>query len=263
MFQELAAKPAAAGDASPAAEMPQNPFASSLPSSVSTQSPAASLQGKVFVDALSLVPHTGSLLSQMRTWWHPIAGSTHLITVVTDAHLVASEDVPPCRATCIGTEVNTGGRALNMNWGIAVAAVPAWVLQTSPEFAGEDILHESAQLFRKNTAVLRWSSLCLTHAAGLAGLEDYKPPANAFMLHGWTLNGFIASNGHASDGHTSTGASEHHSEHSVPLTHSASIPQTGPMAIPQRPLPPLPPSMLSLSGHSPGQYTPLLTSPHT
>ena len=181
----------------------------------------------------------------------PIAGSTHLITVVTDAHLVASENVPPCRATGIGTEVNTGGRALNMNWGTAVAAVPAWVLQT-PTFAGEDILHESAQLFRKSTAVLRWSSLCLIHAAGLAGLEDYKPPANAFMLHGWTLNGFIASNGHASDGHTSTGASEHPSEHSVPLTHSASIPQTGPMAIPQRPLPPLPPSMLSLNGHSPG-----------
>ena len=89
-----------------------------------------------------------------------------------------------------------------------------------------------------------------------AGLEDYKPPANAFMMHGWMLNGVSgsASNGHASEGHVSNGSSEHPSGHSVPLTHSASIPQTGPMAIPQRPLPPLPPSMLSLSGHSPGAY---------
>lgn len=87
-----------------------------------------------------------------------------------------------------------------------------------------------------------------------AGLEDYKPPANAFMLHGWTLNGFSAgtSSGHASDGHLSNGGSPHPSGHSVPLTHSVSIPQTGAMAIPQRPLPPLPPSMLSLNGHSPG-----------
>ncbi|CAL5225940.1 g8736 [Coccomyxa viridis] len=128
---ELAAKPPALGDASPTAQMPQNPFASSLPSSVSTQSPAASLHG----------------------------------------------------------------------------------------------------------------------------LEDYKPPANAFTMHGWMMNGVsgsATSNGHTSEGHVSNGCSECPTGHSVLITHSASIPQTGPMAIPQRPLPPLPPSMLSLNGHSPG-----------
>ena len=46
MIQDLAAQSTAFGDSSPAAQMPPNPFASSLPSSASTQSPAASLPGK-------------------------------------------------------------------------------------------------------------------------------------------------------------------------------------------------------------------------
>ena len=58
---ELAAKPPALGDASPTAQTPQNPFASSLPSSVSTQSPAASFHGTSFTAPGSLP--AGSTLS--------------------------------------------------------------------------------------------------------------------------------------------------------------------------------------------------------
>ncbi len=46
MIQDLAAQSTAFEDSSPAAQMTPNPFASSLPSSASTQSPAASLPGK-------------------------------------------------------------------------------------------------------------------------------------------------------------------------------------------------------------------------
>ncbi|CAK0783898.1 hypothetical protein CVIRNUC_007098 [Coccomyxa viridis] len=111
---ELAAQPSAHGDSSPTPQMPQNPFASSLPSSASTQSPAASLQG----------------------------------------------------------------------------------------------------------------------------LEELKPSLNPFMAHGWTLGPLSGSSSNPSA--------------EQPSAQSASMPVTGPMAIPQRPLPPLPPSMLSLNGLSPG-----------
>ena len=46
MIQDLAAQSTAFGDSELQAKMPPNPFASSLPSSASTQCPAASLPGK-------------------------------------------------------------------------------------------------------------------------------------------------------------------------------------------------------------------------
>ena len=105
MFQELAAKPAAVEDASPTAQMPQNPFASSLPSSVSTQSPAASLQGTILQthsgscqkDSSLVSPHA-HFVARLVTCEDPAMQSdTHRCTV---GHRVAPEQT--FRHSCSG-----------------------------------------------------------------------------------------------------------------------------------------------------------------
>ena len=104
------------------------------------------------------------------------------------------------------------------------------------------------------TAASYLADICHLTAMNCAGSEDFKPPQiNPFMSHGWTL-GKLSSNSNG-NGNASSGDQL--------STHSASMPTTGPMAIPQRPLPPLPPSMLSLNGHSPGTVSsPCRCIPH-
>lgn len=63
MSEGLAAQLLGSGDASPTAQIPKNPFALSLPSSVSTQSPA-SLHG-TSRSISAYIPHHRSLTSPL------------------------------------------------------------------------------------------------------------------------------------------------------------------------------------------------------